>query len=357
MSMQRIINYGSFLQAYGLKKMIESVSKSEVEFIDYRFGVDITNRLKKPQSKAESIVDKILKNRTPWNYLKKKNFFKEIERNLILDLKNIGVDKLNYDCEVDTLVIGSDEVFNCTQKTWFGFSSQLFGKGLNASRIITYAASFGATTIDKLQLVGKKEIVSSLLHDLDAISVRDENSMKVIEELTGRTPWLHVDPVLIFDYNQFIPDKFNRNEYIIVYTYPGRITDKKEISSIRNFAKSKELKLISIGHYFSWCDEVVIPTPFEVLAYFKGASYIITDTFHGSVFSMKFNKEFCTIVRDMNSNKLVSLLKQFGLENRIVTDMNKMQKILETPIDYAGVNKIIMEETKRSITYLTQNIR
>jgi predicted DNA-binding protein len=76
MSMQRIINYGSFLQAYGLKKMIESVSKSEVEFIDYRFGVDITNRLKKPQSKAESIVDKILKNRTPWNYLKKKNFFK-----------------------------------------------------------------------------------------------------------------------------------------------------------------------------------------------------------------------------------------------------------------------------------------
>lgn len=97
MSMQRIINYGSFLQAYGLKKMIESVSKSEVEFIDYRFGVDITNRLKKPQSKAESIVDKILKNRTPWNYLKKKNFFKEIERNLILDIAEsvmrFGLDK------------------------------------------------------------------------------------------------------------------------------------------------------------------------------------------------------------------------------------------------------------------------
>lgn len=135
-----------------------------------------------------------------------------------------GINTKHY----DVVVIGSDEVFNCTQKTWFGFSSQLFGKGLNASRIITYAASFGATTIDKLQLVGKKEIVSSLLHDLDAISVRDENSMKVIEELTGRTPWLHVDPVLIFDYNQFIPDKFNRNEYIIVYTYPGRITDKRK---------------------------------------------------------------------------------------------------------------------------------
>lgn len=90
--------------------------------------------------------------------------------------------------------------------------------------------------------------------------------------------------------------------------------------------------MISIGHYFSWCDEVVIPTPFEVLAYFKGASYIITDTFHGSVFSIKFNKEFCTIVRDMNSNKLVSLLKQFGLENRIVTDMNKCKRFWKLPL-------------------------
>lgn len=150
MSMQRIINYGSFLQAYGLKKMIESVSKSEVEFIDYRFGVDITNRLKKPQSKAESIVDKILKNRTPWNYLKKKNFFKEIERNLILDLKNIGVDKLNYDCEVDTLVIGSDEVFNCLQPYPVGYSKQLFGDGYAHSKIVSYAASFGSTRYEDL---------------------------------------------------------------------------------------------------------------------------------------------------------------------------------------------------------------
>ena len=150
MSMQRIINYGSFLQAYGLKKMIESVSKSEVEFIDYRFGVDITNRLKKPQSKAESIVDKILKNRTPWNYLKKKNFFKEIERNLILDLKDIGVDKLNYDCEVDTLVIGSDEVFNCLQPYPVGYSKQLFGDGYAHSKIVSYAASFGSTRYEDL---------------------------------------------------------------------------------------------------------------------------------------------------------------------------------------------------------------
>lgn len=151
MSMQRIINYGSFLQAYGLKKMIESVSKSEVEFIDYRFGVDITNRLKKPQSKAESIVDKILKNRTPWNYLKKKNFFKEIERNLILDLKDIGVDKLNYDCEVDTLVIGSDEVFNCLVSAILMFVDGMKGFLLQLVILLIGFTVFSKTWIPMLQ--------------------------------------------------------------------------------------------------------------------------------------------------------------------------------------------------------------
>ena len=122
MSMQRIINYGSFLQAYGLKKMIESVSKSEVEFIDYRFGVDITNRLKKPQSKAESIVDKILKNRTPWNYLKKKNFFKE----MYLKEKSVDIEEL--------------EGLNFREKTSFGLRS--VGKNNGFPRIVdmyTYA--------------------------------------------------------------------------------------------------------------------------------------------------------------------------------------------------------------------------
>lgn len=256
----------------------------------------------------------------------------------------------------DTVVIGSDEVFNCAQKTWFGFSKQLFGEGLNANKVITYAASFGATTVDKLDKLGIKDTVASLLKKLDRISVRDANSVKVVEELTGYTPNKNVDPVLIYDYTRHMPKSVNLKDYMIVYTYPGRITDKNEIDAIRAYAKSKGLQLVSIGHYFPWCDKTIVPHPFEVLAYFKQATCIVTDTFHGSVFSIKFNKQFCTIVRGMNSNKLTYLLEQFGLDGRIANNVSKLPSIMDTKIDYAPVNAKIKEEKERSISYLKENL-
>ena len=225
MSMQRIINYGSFLQAYGLKKMIESVSKSEVEFVDYRFGIDITDRLKKPQAQKESVVDKVLKNRTPWNYLKKKRFFKEIERRLIQDLKTIGVDELNYDCMVDTLVIGSDEVFNCIQSYPVGYSKQLFGDGYEDNKLVSYAASFGSTCYEDLVNTGIEKEIKIMLSKFAAISVRDENSAYIVKQLLGYAPEIHMDPVLMYDFTQEIAEnKTDEKDYIILYAYTGRLS-------------------------------------------------------------------------------------------------------------------------------------
>ena len=66
------------------------------------------------------------------------------------EIQHIGVDKLNYDCDVDTLVIGSDEVFNCLQPYPVGYSKQLFGDGYAHSKIVSYAASFGSTRYEDL---------------------------------------------------------------------------------------------------------------------------------------------------------------------------------------------------------------
>ena len=232
----------------------------------------------------------------------------------------------------------------------------MFGEGLNANKVITYAASFGATTVDKLEKLGIKDTVAGLLKKLNKISVRDANSVSVVENLTGTTPDKNVDPVLIYDYTKHMPQSVDLKDYMIVYTYPGRITDKNEINAIRAYAKSKGLQLVSIGHYFPWCDKTIVPHPFEVLAYFKHATCIVTDTFHGSVFSIKFNKQFCTIVRGMNSNKLTHLLEQFGLSARIANDVSKLPSIMETKIDYAPVNAKIAEEKERSIAYLKENL-
>lgn len=164
------------------------------------------------------------------------------------------------------------------------------------------------------------------------------------------------DPVLIYDYSAYVPKEKHRSDYIIVYSYPGRISNVNEIAAIQAFAKKKGLRLLSIGHYFPWCDDVVVPTPFEVLGWFRDAVYIVTDTFHGSVFSIKYNKKFCTIVREMNKQKLTWLLRQFGLENRIVTDLKHLENILETEIDYRSVNEKIVFEILRSKAYLRESL-
>ena len=353
--MQEVKNYGSFLQAYSLKSNIEALGHT-CDFINIVPGEQIgeykiskfhkLNLLVKRLSGLDFIsrIKAIYKFQTRF----KNEFLPE------LGVKQGFVNNAHY----DIVVIGSDEVFNCSQKTWFGFSSQLFGEGINADKVISYAGSFGATTVDSLTRLGIKDRVAQYLkNNFSAISVRDENSIHVVEQLIGKTPLLNVDPVIINNWSRYIPKKHvDLDNYMIVYTYPGRITDTNEINSIREYAKSKNLKLISIGHYFPWVDKTIVPHPFEVLAYFRDAACIVTDTFHGSIFSIKNERPFCTLVRDMNSNKLTFLLKQLGLSSRIAYDANSISSVLDTQIDYSKVNQTIAKETEKGLEYLKKQL-
>lgn len=352
LSMQEVKNYGSFLQAFSLKSNIEALGH-KCDFISIIPGEQLgeykINRFHKLKLLKERLWGWDFAKRFKTIYTFQTRFSKEF-------LPELGVKPEKNENHYDVVVIGSDEVFNCAQTTWFGFSKQLFGEGLNADKVITYAASFGATTTEKLEKLGIKETVAKLLQKIDKISVRDANSIKVVEELITITPNHNVDPVLIYDYTKHMPSKVDLKDYMIVYTYPNRITNPKEIKAIQSYAKNKGFLLVSIGHYFPWCDKTIIPHPFEVLAYFRDAKCIVTDTFHGSVFSIKFNKKFCTIVRGMNSNKLTYLLEQFGLSNRIVNTIDQLPSIMETTIDYAPINEKIKQEQNFSIHYLKENL-
>lgn len=351
--MQEVKNYGSFLQAFSLKKNIEALGH-ECCFVNIVPGRQLGDYQQGKFHKLKLLAGRLW----GWDFAKRFKTIWQFQTRFSNEfLPSLGAKKDSTIGHQDIVVIGSDEVFNCAQKTWFGFSPQLYGEGLDADKVITYAASFGATTVKKLQKLGlKNEVARMLANNFSQISVRDDNSRQVVMALTGKDPVMNVDPVLIYDYTPLMPKERKKSDYIIVYTYPGRISDKNEIVAIKAFAQKKGLKLLSIGHYFSWCDDVEVPTPFEVLSYFRDAAYVVTDTFHGSVFSIKHNKQFCTIVREMNNQKLTYLLKQFGLEDRIVSDLSQMETIMDRKIDYQLVNEKIANETLRSREYLKKNL-
>lgn len=365
-SMQRVVNYGSFLQAYSLKSVIEKLGH-EVEFVDYEVEVPIIEEDKKneePDKKQPGFFNKAF--RYIWehrskkaiklrNYYRAKMYLTDRYNNEFLPLLGIS-DEHNYHAKEDAIVIGSDEVFNCLQANKdVGYSKDLFGRDANADILISYAASFGTTTLSGLKEFGIDNEIANMLSEFDAISVRDKNSVEIIKELEGFTPEYHIDPVLLSDYEGLIPNEVELKDYLIVYAYGGRINDI-EAKAINDFAASKNLKVITIGetNRFEW-DHLLL-TPFEVLAYFINASYIVTDTFHGSVFSLKYNKKFATIIRDGNRQKLTDLLDRFGLLERQVTDIEKLPQILESNSDFDKVNEIIKKERDISVEYLKKNL-
>lgn len=365
LSMQRIKNYGSFLQAYGLKKMIESLGHT-VEFVDYHIEDSIVqdsvkeSGLKRKLNKGLDVLKDDAKLSHKLQYIiHKKNFDKKYFNVLGMS------EEPNYTPKLDTLVIGSDEVFNCIQKNAnVGYSLELFGKDNNAERLISYAASFGNTTIEKLENYNKIDEIGGLLNKFDAISVRDSNSGSIVENLTNKEVNYNLDPVLMYDYMnecKEIPEIDVKEKYMIVYAYNGRIA-KEESEYIKKFAKDRKLKIYSIGGAQSCADKFIDCSPFEVLAYFKNAELIVTDTFHGSIFSIITKRNFVTLVRKSvgnnygNEEKLIDLLDRLNLKDRITYDIKDIDAIFNNEINYKKVDEILTEQRELTKKFLEENL-
>ncbi len=357
LSMQRIYNYGSFLQAYGLKKMLEELG-CDVEFVDYHPGkclVDLKqkNGLLRKLSKSMEVLMIQAPLKAKLNFIKyKKNFGVKYHSYL-----GIG-SQYNYNPELDILVIGSDEVFNCVQDNPnVGYTAELFGVGSQAETVISYAASFGNTTMERLKQYGAEKEVAGWLNSFNTISVRDNNSYEIVKELTGKAPELHLDPVLMYDYMKKCPavsKQADDSDYLVLYGYTGRFS-KEECRKIREYAIEKKLKILCIGGIQHCCDKFVDCSPFEVFSYFKNAYAVITDTFHGTIISIITQQRFATFVRSSgygNAEKVSDLLKRLNLEEQIVFNVEELGKIVEKKIDYLSVNYIIENERKRAYQYL-----
>jgi hypothetical protein len=369
--MHRIFNYGSFLQGYALKEMLRSLNtEAIVGFLDYHPGAPLSKSDERSARGITRIAQKLSEySKVDASMLDKFRFFNHKRTYASRHFPILGLtSEPNYDYQVDLQVIGSDEVFNCVQgNTNVGYSRDLFGHRSPAKRLISYAGSFGNTTIEKLK---KYSLVDELGQDFSRfadISVRDGNSCDIVRELVGKNPSIHVDPVLAYDYMKEckrIPShRILKERYLIVYGYSGRFT-REESDVIRAYARSKGLKVICIGGVQGCCDRFVDCSPFEVLALFRDAEGIVTDTFHGTIFSIINEKRFLTIIRRShgegygNEEKLHYLLKSLALEGRdtFSLTLENVHDVLSNTVDYALTNELLDAARVSARSYLGRNV-
>lgn len=351
LSMQRIVNYGSFMQALGLKILIESWGY-EVVFVDYHVG----NYFSKKNIKNTLLYKRIREILS---------FLKPIEINEQADaLKSqyniLGLEKkYHYRTKVDTLIIGSDEVFNYIQKgECVRCSPELLGANNRAGKVISYAASCGNLSLKRLEKNNKVEEFRYYVSKISTISVRDKNTYDLVYNLTGIKPFMHLDPVLISDFSNFATDNVNMDNYILVYGYTDRFTEE-EGKAICMYAEKMGKNLYSLGGKQSFCEKNICCPPLEVLAYFHHADLIITDTFHGTIFSIVTERNVVVIVRDGeegNVSKLNYLLAQLDIEYKKLNSIEQLETIIEYSINYDKIHKLRKREREKSINYLKHEL-
>jgi len=372
LSMHRIFNYGSFLQGYGLKQLIRNLSpEASIEFLDYRPGAPLIKSNDDNARGLARIGRKISEyGKVDAPIIDKMRFFNHKRTYARRYFPLLGLQpNPNYDYRVDLQVIGSDEVFNCVQANAnVGYSRDLFGYASPAGRVISYAGSFGNTTLEKLERYGLVRELGEYFARFADISVRDENSRSIVEKLTGTSPVVNVDPVLAYDYmsecSQIPAARLNKRPYMIVYGYAGRLTTE-ENAAIREYAKAGGLEILCIGGIQGCCDRFVDCSPFDVLALFRDAEAIVTDTFHGSIFSIINKKKFLTIIRRShgagygNEEKLRYLLDSMALSERGVYSVTAdvLHELLPSHIDYGPTMSRLVTARQEAKAYLTRNLK
>lgn len=368
LSMQKVPNIGSVLQSYALKKTLEFLGH-EVNFIDIEFRAEdnalLNNREllfdEEREGKSGFIskihkIDKYTLNRI---LIRKKADLQNMKF-IEFGQKELGLLKDDNDKQYDVCVIGSDEVFNCLSGAEWGFTSQLFGNVHQAKKVITYAASCGSTTYEALPATAIGKIKESF-EKVSSFSVRDFNTERFINCLSEKTVKTHFDPVVITNFDSEISSWRNKRiiegPFCIVYSYYNRIHEKCEIEAIKQFCKRNKWKIVSVGAPQMWIKEYPVLNPFEALVLFEQAQFVITDTFHGTIFAAKYAKQFATLIRNSNRNKLGDLMERLGLKSHEITDFNQLDTQEERFINDTKVMQVLQKDAfNKAIEYFKDEL-
>ena len=359
-------NYGSVLQAYALQETLKKYS-SDVTIIDYRpkyfekmykiFSFSIYRDYKGVPSK---IIHFFWRTLFLYGRIKKANVFKRfMKENYCLTQRFNDYGSLKtLSKDFDIVFVGSDQVWNTDitegfdKAYYLGFVDD---KTIKAS----YAASIARPEIDQKYLGEYKKYLSRF----DGLSVREEAGKKELEKYLDQKIEVSIDPTLLV--KKAVWDslaaksklKITSKKYILTYI----LEDNPELTKTVNYLSEKlNLPVLSVAKIKRFKRETIFKDagPEDFLKLFKNAEVVVTNSFHGTVFSVLYEKRNFIVPHLKTSSRMINLLKTLHLEERIIDkfDPEKIDTLLGPP-DFSTVQIYLNQEVLKSYNYLSSIIK
>lgn len=355
----RVFNFGSLLQTYALQRYIESTG-NKAFVIDYyperlrkkRLLFHVNPRWSKPFATKichliPAVIARLLGYRMMNTFLK--------QYITMTDRSFVDENELKENLPAADLYLnGSDQIWNVD--TSDGEVDKVFFMEFlpKEKRKAAYAGSFGKDDFSENDL----RQIGRLLSRYDCVSVREKSGLDVLERAGIQGGEWVLDPTFLLQPEEWmkISESIKLPErYLLVYN----LNRNPEIAKAAEFiAKEKKLKIVNFAHSFAFikgAKNIIYPTPNMFITLFANADYVVTDSFHGTAFSINFNRQFICIPAPRFNGRLESILGLFKIEERLIQDGN-YDTIIKSNIDYEKVNTILQAEREKSYGFMRGRI-
>lgn len=327
-TMHRVINYGSFLQAYATQQAIEKLNCT-CEIIDYVFPNEwhYQNGLHDHRNIKSIITEYTYKLGLIRSHRKRYNIEKAIAKYLNLSIKFDTPEAIHKaPPKYDVYVTGSDQTWN--PKHTKGDTTFLLSFVPDNGRKISFSASIAAKDMSQ-EYSG---IFEKYLKKYDALSVRDSNGAEVVHSIINKSALVTLDPTLILnreEWSEFAlneKSEYKNEKYIIFYLITHSFDPRPYIyellfklqqeSGYKVYSFTKIPKELNID--FDDCSDISVE---NFISLFEHASFVVTSSFHGTAFAANFGIPLYSVVNDLNGHddRQASLLSKLGIENCLVS--------------------------------------
>ena len=354
---------GRFLQAYALYSAVIEMGY-EAEIINYQPEMFYRKRssgyflrrilhdpkllcqyLAKAKRKRFEVQKAKLLGGSPESY---KTF---IDKNMHYDTGAIVSEDALFEIgsKYDALICGSDQIWN---PRYFGMSEVYYLHFVKDEKKIAYAASIGTLQLQQNEMDFLAEHIRKIKHP----SVREVSAQKFLRNTYGINVDAVCDPTFLMPraWWNSLSKNFGSNEYILVFLFDDNEEPRK---FAKRLASLYGLRIVTIVErkkdLKSKGEKVVDANPPEFIGDFRNAKYVITQSFHGTVLSLIYNKEFFVFGRQCDKEDLMlrieDLLDIYNLKNRMMTTH---KEDIAKKIDYTAVNKIMEAQRKNGLSFL-----